>query len=452
MCRLMMIFSFLLLLAAPFYAAEKPSQTMRVADYLAVFDLEIAGKADPGLARPLSESIRHEIAKSAKFKVVDRANMEKILKEQAFQMTGCVAKACAVEAGQLLGVGKVIIGSLGLVGKTYYLTLSQVNVETGETEQMAEQKCRCEEDELIDSVKMAARRLMGEAAPEAPAVTTTGMGTTTPVSITPAAKTYRDPTTGMEFVLVKGGCYQMGDTFGDEIPAERPVHEVCVDDFYLGRYEVTVGQFREFVNATGYRTEAEKGDGDYWRNPGFSQTDRHPVVCVSYNDALAFIEWLSRTTGKTYRLPTEAEWEYAARSGGKKYKYSWGHARPSGNIADLSLRREWSKVDRSFWDVWEGYNDGYVFTAPVGSFSPNELGLYDMTGNVWEWCYDWYGEKYYEESRRTNPPGPDSGEDHVIRGGSWADGRGMVRASQRNSREPWYAYSNIGFRVVLSAL
>jgi formylglycine-generating enzyme required for sulfatase activity len=278
----------------------------------------------------------------------------------------------------------------------------------------------------------------------------------------PTAKTYQDPTTGMEFVFIKGGCYQMGHTFGDGSSDEKPVHEVCVDDFYLGKYEVTVGQFRAFVNATGYRTEAEKGDGaDHftgsgwkiganinWRNPGLSQTDRHPVVCVSYNDAVAFVEWLSRTAGKTYRLPTEAEWEYAARSGGKKYKYSWGNGSPSGNIGDISVKREFPEWPNS---IWEGYNDGYAFTAPVGSFSPNELGLYDMTGNVWEWCSDWFGVKYYSESRRTNPQGPDSGQFRVIRGGSWNCEARSLRASLRVRVDPSGRFDGLGFRLVLSA-
>jgi len=454
--------SLLLFLATPSFSAEKPAKIVRAADHLAVFDLEITGQVDRAITRPLSENIRSEVIRSGKYKVMERSQMDKVLKEQAFQMTGCVAKECMVEAGQLLGVGKIIIGSLGLVGRTYHLSLSQVNVETGETEQMAVETCKCEVDELIESSGRAARRLMGEAVPETPAVTTVGIGTPTTVSPSPAVKTYRDPTTGMEFVFIKGGCYEMGDTFGDGSSGEKPVHEVCVDDFYLGKYEVTVGQFRAFVNATGYRAEAEKGDGAYhftgseakmganinWRNPGFSQTDDHPVVCVSYHDAVAFVEWLSRTAGKTYRLPTEAEWEYAARSGGKRYKYSWGNGSPSGNINDISLKREFPKRLDS---IWEGYNDGYAFTAPVGSFPPNELGLYDMTGNVSEWCSDWFGEKYYSEGRRTNPQGPDSGQLRVIRGGSWDSSPWNLRASLRVRGVPSFRGDGDGFRLAFSA-
>jgi formylglycine-generating enzyme required for sulfatase activity len=532
---------------------------------------------DRGITRPLSENIRSEVIRSGKYKVMERSQMDKVLKEQAFQMTGCVAKECMVEAGQLLGVGKIIIGSLGLVGRTYHLSLSQVNVETGETEQMAVETCKCEVDELIESSGRAARRLMGEAVPETPAVTTVGTGTPTtrmktekatpPVVVEepskgsgpdekgkltdawgdkyrkpegmeeipfsqlsfqdkvkvidaliddpyrqdfnktkmfkqmvenygtsrqaawvitqdmlrnkersvfkdfplfrypqpkkeieylgpleniepaasppPTAKTYQDPTTGMEFVFIKGGCYQMGHTFGDGSSDEKPVHEVCVDDFYLGKYEVTQGQWREIMG----------------QNPsGYKNGDRYPVETVSWNDAQEFIGRFSQKTGKVYRLPTEAEWEYAARSGGKKYKYSWGNGSPSGNIADESAKRK----DPRWARVWQGYDDGYTETAPVGSFSPNELGLYDMTGNVWEWCSDWYGKSYYGQSPRANPQGPegpDGGQvaisvnlaDRVIRGGSWVSDPGDLRASYRIRGGPSFWVDVVGFRLVLSA-
>ena len=276
------------------------------------------------------------------------------------------------------------------------------------------------------------------------------------------ARSFKDPVTGMEFVFVKGGCFQMGDTFGDGASDEKPVHQVCVDDFYLGKYEVRVGDFRKFVNETGYRTEAESGDGCYtyngsdwtkknrdanWRNPGFAIDDRHPVVCVSWNDSMAFIDWLKGKTGKQYRLPTEAEWEYAGRNGGKQHKYSWGNGDPSGNIADESAKRRFFG-----WTMWNGYDDGYIFTAPVGSFRPNELGLYDMTGNVWEWCSDWHGENYYQGSPRNNPQGPSSGSSRVLRGGSWDSSPRLVRAAYRLGLDPSLRdLSDGGFRLGLSA-
>ena len=172
------------------------------------------------------------------------------------------------------------------------------------------------------------------------------------------------------------------------------------------------GQFRRFVEKSGYQTEAEKdGKGSYvwdetkkaweldpsknWRNPGFPQTDDHPVVCVSHNDAMAFCQWLSQKEGRTYRLPTEAEWEFACRADTTTL-YSNGDD-PEGlvsiaNVADATFKRKFPDFACIKGD------DGYPYTASVGSFAPNRWGLYDMIGNVWEWCADWYDEKYYASS------------------------------------------------------
>jgi formylglycine-generating enzyme required for sulfatase activity len=262
----------------------------------------------------------------------------------------------------------------------------------------------------------------------------------------------------MDLTYVRGGCFSMGDIYGDGEADERPVHEVCVSDFQLGTYEVTVGQFRRFVDATGYLTEAERGDGCFfntgnewrkdravaWRNPGYFQDDRHPVVCVSWNDAMAYATWLGRQLGQACRLPTEAEREYAARSGGKAYKYSWGIGGPAGNIADESTKRRYPG-----WVIWGGYDDGHVFTAPVGTFPPNELGLYDMTGNVWEWCWDWYGERYYGESYRNDPAGPPGGVFRVLRGGAWFDTPAFLRTTDRLMNAPDLRNTNFGFRVAV---
>ena len=265
--------------------------------------------------------------------------------------------------------------------------------------------------------------------------------------ITAGGQSFTDAATGMEFVFVKGGCYEIGDAFGDGEADEKPVHNVCVNDFHLGKYEVTVRQFRTFVQDTNYRTEAEKGDGCYvwngsqwekdgsksWRSPGFSQDDNQPAVCVSWNDTQAFNDWLSRKGGKGYRLPTEAEWEYAARSGGKKEKYA-GTSNDSG-LGDYA---------------WYNANSGSR-THSVGGKTPNGLGLYDMTGNVWEWCQDWYGEKYYNDSPRNNPQGPSSGTYRVLRGGSWLDSPQNVRAATRDRGGPADRDGDDGFRLSLSA-
>lgn len=247
--------------------------------------------------------------------------------------------------------------------------------------------------------------------------------------------------TGTEFALVPAGCYKMGNNFGDVYYMEIPVHEVCVSEFSIGKYAVTRGDFKRFVDDTGYRTEAEKSDGCYvydgnswmkdpaagWSSPGFSQEDDHPVVCVSWNDSVAYSQWLSRKDNKYYRLPTEAEWEYAARSGGKHEKFA------GGNDIDVV--------------AWYSGNSGNR-THSVGQKLANGLGLYDMSGNVWQWTADWYGENYYRESPRINPSGSSSGSKRIFRGGSWFyDTRG-VRATYRDFSSPDYRSSYLGFRLV----
>ncbi len=185
--------------------------------------------------------------------------------------------------------------------------------------------------------------------------------------------------TVMEFIPVKGGCYPMGDRFREGGVNERPVHEVCLDDFAMGKYEVTVREFKEFVSDTGYVTEAEKEGGCYdwtfqkngglsWRNTGFAQDDRHPAVCVSWNDSVAYAEWLSAKTGKKYRLPSEAEWEYAARSEGKDVKYpgfsDWGQLYRYANFWDNNC---------FFTQKTASQDDGYS-SRTVGSYTPNDWG------------------------------------------------------------------------------
>lgn len=269
-------------------------------------------------------------------------------------------------------------------------------------------------------------------------------------------------------VFIKGACYEMGDNFDDGGSDEKPVHTACVDDFYMGKQEVTNREFADFVKETAYKTTAEKtgtgwgsskrGANDWefrkginWMHPLWPTDDikdkmDHPVVQVSWDDAQAYLEWLSLKTGKKYRLPTEAEWEYAARSGGKRYKYSWNAGEPNGNIADESAKRIFLN-----WSVWEGYNDGYVYTSPVGMFRPNELGLYDAMGNVWEWVQDWYADDYYKYAPKKNPAGPGSGEQRVLRGGSWISGPEDIHLSLRFSAEPEKREDIIGFRLALPA-
>ncbi|TRZ52036.1 hypothetical protein D4S03_04085 [bacterium] len=269
-----------------------------------------------------------------------------------------------------------------------------------------------------------------------------------------------------EMVFIQGGTFQMGSIDGES--DEKPVYTVNVGNFYLGKYEVTVAQFKQFINETGYQTNADKDGGSYmltgntwekrsgvtWKcdaegNLRSQGEYNHPVVHVSWNDATEYCNWLSRKTGRSYRLPTEPEWEYAAGNGAKHSKYSWGHGDPNGknggNVADESAKRKfkWAKT-------WSGYDDGFATTAPVGSFNPNDFGLYDMTGNVWEWCSDWYEKNYYYSRPSNNPKGNSSGTYKALRGGSWNDNPSNSRSANRSKDAPVIRSGNYGFRVAMS--
>jgi formylglycine-generating enzyme required for sulfatase activity len=242
--------------------------------------------------------------------------------------------------------------------------------------------------------------------------------TATTAALSGLRRTFKDPYTGMEFVFIKGGCYEMGDTFGDGNKDEKPSHNLCVDDFYLGIYEVIQGQWEKVMG----------------NNPShFKKGDNYPVEQVSWEDVQQFIYRLNNQTGRKYRLPTEAEWEYAARSGGKTEKYA-------GTSEDDELKEY----------AWFDSNSD-LQTHPVGQKRPNGLGLYDMIGNVSEWCADWYDENYYESSPGDNPKGPDGGTYRVLRGKSYLDCWDGVRASARSRATPSIRNNFNGFRLGFSA-
>jgi formylglycine-generating enzyme required for sulfatase activity len=286
---------------------------------------------------------------------------------------------------------------------------------------------------------------------------------------------------GMKLVKVPAGKFWMGSspeeiawTINLKLPwppaafvaAEGPRHEVDITrPFFLGAHEVTVGQFRAFVKATGYRTEAEKGGGAHlhlpngswqmqpqgnWMAPGFEQTDEHPVLCVSWNDAMAFCAWLSKNEGRQVSLPTEAQWEHACRAG-TTTRYSTGDddesLKGAANIADASCKLKLPKTDWARFAV--SWDDRYPFTAPVGRFRPNGFGLFDMHGNAWEWCADWYDANYYKHGPAQDPPGPGAGDSRVIRGGAWAGPPSLCRSAFRHPAPPSFRSNFIGFRVVL---
>lgn len=272
---------------------------------------------------------------------------------------------------------------------------------------------------------------------------------------------------GMRLVLIPAGEFVMG-TRGNEdrSDVDDAPHPVRITrPFYLGVHETTVGDFRAFCQATGHETHSGVGydaqrqsfvvsDPRYnWEDAGWPQTGRHPVVNVSWFDAAAFCRWLSQKEGRGYRLPTEAEWEYACRAGTTTHFYSGddeASLRDMANVADTSFKRRLAPIFRQpgYHDYTANWDDGFPFTAPVGSFRPNRFGLYDMHGNVQEWCADWYAQDYYRKSPQEDPPGPATGQTRVKRGGDWVDYPIICRSSFRRSEVPPGSLAHfIGFRV-----
>ncbi|WP_419775759.1 formylglycine-generating enzyme family protein [Microbacterium barkeri] len=279
----------------------------------------------------------------------------------------------------------------------------------------------------------------------------------------------------IEQARIPAGSFTMGDSSGDRNPqdGETPLHRVTLDAFEIDATAVTNADFARFVDDTGYRTEAETFGfsavfhlavaapeedivgqppgtpwwfgvrGADWRHPGGSRSDLdglddHPVVHVSWNDAVAYCAWAGR------RLPTEAEWEYAARGGIEGAKYPWGDA----------------EVDEGGWraNIWQGVfprentlDDGWLTTAPVRTFQPNGFGLWQTVGNVWEWCQDWFDPRTYERGDVENPTGPATGAARILRGGSYLchiSYCNRYRNSARSQNTPDSSMGNAGFRTV----
>jgi formylglycine-generating enzyme required for sulfatase activity len=278
----------------------------------------------------------------------------------------------------------------------------------------------------------------------------------------------------MKMVRIPVGAFVMGSSDTDvgwamatlardqpvSLENELPFHKIRISrPFFIAATPVTVAQFRTFTEETGYITDAEDaGGGDVWndrdntferkagsswRNPGWKVQDDQPVVMISYNDAQAFVDWLSAREKLPYKLPTEAQWEYAARGGLPMSQFPWGDALPDGrkaNYADKNTSYAWR--DRLA-------DDGHQYVAPVGTYEANGYGLYDMAGNVLQWVRDHYGEDYYRFSPDVDPEGPGHGENRVMKGGSWLFGPVNLRCAFRGWARPEMAFFNAGFRVAI---
>jgi formylglycine-generating enzyme required for sulfatase activity/TolB-like protein len=371
---------------------------------------------DQGDAELLAQILATELANSGRYAVFPRTSaIERVMEEHHIERSGMTDQESIRAIGEAVNAQYVLSASVRRLGADNYFSASILHIVEASQGQGAREKYRDVSDGLTLMPRMA-QVLAGGGVPARPALPE-------------------------NMVLVEGGTFLMGSTGGDD--DERPVHTVTVKSFYMGKYEVTQKEWREIMGTT---------IGQQWTAAGISGVpnrgtgDNYPMYCVSWREAVEYCNKLSLKEGLTpayrgsgdaitcdfnasgYRLPTEAEWEYAAKGGNKDYmvfEYS------GGNSPDAV--------------AWYSGNSGNS-THPVGTKQPNSLGLYDMSGNVWEWCWDWYGS--YGGGSQTDPRGASSGTYRVVRGGSWNYAAAGVRSADRDYGAPSNRYNDLGFRLV----
>ena len=292
----------------------------------------------------------------------------------------------------------VILLAFGFVAGAQNVTVRKPKKQKPATTQVAPKKERASKQRKVQSkkVKVDISPTIGKA------------------NYTPNVKTFYANGVSFEMVEVRGGTFRMGATSeqgSDADSDEKPVHSVTLNSYYIGKTEVTQALWKAVMGS----------------NPCHFRGDNRPVECVSWNDCQEFIRKLNALTGQNFRLPTEAEWEFACRGGNNSRGYKYSGSNYIDNVA------------------WYTANSGN--THPVAMKLPNELGIYDMSGNVYEWCNDWYGG--YASGAQTNPKGPYDGSRRVDRGGCWGGGPGFIRSSCRDFESPDYRSGSYGLRLAL---
>jgi len=410
--KIIIIYSIVLLSTYNLYSQEKTN--------IAVAEFEGKGISamDAGV---VTDFIRTGFVKTGKYKVIDRNNMQLILQEQKFQITGCTSQECAVKIGKLLNVQKVVVGTISKLGSKYFINANIVDVETGQIIKSEKVKADSIEEFADKSEELAVLMTSGK------------VETINQISQTENVSEEIIGKDEVKMVLIPAGEFMMGSPEGEGEKDEHPQHKVYLDAYYIDKYEVTNEQYAKFLNEYGKHTDENgqkmiykhkwgvKKSGGRWQPA--SGYEKNPVVNVTWYGANQY----ARYYGK--RLPTEAEWEKACRAGSTT-KYCFGDV--ESELGEYA---------------WYEKNSGGM-TNPVGRRKPNQYGLYDMHGNVWEWCSDWYDEKYYRISPDKNPEGPDKGSYRVLRGGSWYNYAYYCRSSSRLRYYPVFRYFNYGFRCV----
>ena len=408
------------------------------------------GDVPYGVLLQVRSSLTYAISSNAGYEGYDRVDMAAITGEQNFQRTGMVSDEQIKRLGEMTGAAYVLIAEAALYDDQNIIIAAKIlDVETGgvmsstppavapkDPTKMAEACAKCSQT-LVGSKQATHITTSTTAATKVTAKTTT---VTTPITTTYSPINYsvsvhadnQDFTEtawgiNMKMIWVEGGDFLMGCTSeqgGDCSSDEQNVRRVTVDGFYIGMLEVTQSQWEKVVG-TSISQQRNKANSSYSL---YGVGPDYPMYYVSWDEAMEFCRLLSNKTGKTYTLPTEAQWEYAARGGNKNE----GTKYAGNNIIDVVA---WYKGDSG------------SSTHIVGSKRANALGIHDMSGNVWEWCKDWYANSYVNYDTN-NPKGPSSGSGRVFRGGSWGDGASGCRVAYRNYSFSNFCGGNLGFRVV----
>ena len=390
------------------------------------------GNVPYGVLLQVRSSLTYAISSNAGYEGYDRVDMAAITGEQNFQRTGMVSDEQIKRLGEMTGAAYVLIAEAALYDDQNIIIAAKIlDVETGgvmsstppavapkDPTKMAEACIRC------------SQTLVGGKMPTRTTTTTTYSQTGYASQPAPAAnQDFTETAWGvnMKMIWVEGGDFLMGCTSeqSDCDSDEQNVRRVTVDGFYIGMLEVTQSQWEKVVGTSIYQQWTK---ADISGSPSRGVGPDYPMYCVSWDEAMEFCRLLSNKTGRTYTLPTEAQWEYAARGGNKNE----GAKYAGSNMIDAV--------------AWYSENSGSS-THIVGSKRANALGIYDMSGNVWDWCKDWYANSYVSYDTN-NPVGPSSGSSRVVRGGSWDYTASFCRVANRNYISPGNRDYNLGFRVV----
>ncbi len=394
---------------------------------IAVFDPIATFAINDGTDVIVREITSSTVVNSGMYDVIDRMTLNKLAEEQNFARNGMMDETQAVQIGKIAGASKVLFSVLASSGTRNMLTTKLIDVLTGTVEKQ-QYKLIDQSMDIVLEVENLTKALIGGKIPTRTTTTTTYSQTGYASQPAPAAnQDFTETAWGvnMKMIWVEGGDFLMGCTSeqGNCESDEQNVRRVTVDGFYIGMLEVTQSQWEKVVGTSIYQQKSKAGGSS---TPGVGPD--YPMYYVSWDEAMEFCRLLSNKTGRTYTLPTEAQWEYAARGGNKNEG-----AKYAGS----------NMIDAVAWYTDNSGSSSHI----VGSKRANALGIYDMSGNVWEWCKDWYANSYVSYDTN-NPVGPSSGSSRVIRGGSWDGSASRCRVAFRNGSSPGNRDGDIGFRVV----